>query len=248
VTSEQPKSILVVDDDVPTQMLYKALLSRLGHKVVVAAQGAEAIELLRDGDYALIILDLMMPDVSGLDVIAMLRDTGRDIPVLVCTAAGPLVTAALGHDVVKGVIRKPFEIDQLTSNVASLTAVASPPPPRRILIVDDDPGARYILRAFLDETEVSEAESGEEALDLIRQSRPDAVFLDLVLPGSSGEEVLRRLHETVETSDLPVIIVTSHKLDDRARAALLEHATAVIYKGDLSRQKLREVMEGIKGK
>jgi CheY-like chemotaxis protein len=248
VTGERQQPILVVDDDVPTQMLYRALLSRYGHTVEVAVNGAEAIRLLRDGEYALIILDLMMPGVSGLEIIGLLRNSGRTIPVIVCTAAGPLVTAAIEDDIVKAIIRKPFEIDELAATVSSLIAVTPPPPPPRILVIDDDPQARYIIRAFLGETEVTEAETGEGALDLINQSRPDVVFLDLHLPGISGEEVLRRLHETVETSDLPVVIVTSRKLDDAERGVLLKHATAVVYKGELSREKLREVMGRIKGK
>jgi CheY-like chemotaxis protein len=239
--------ILVVEDDVPTQLLFKALLTRYGHTIEIAPSGAEAIERLRAGDYALVILDLMMPGVSGEDVIGAMRVTGRSIPVIVCTAAGPIVTARLDGQVVKSIIRKPFEIDELTATVAAL--LPAPPPeiaPTRILVIDDDSNARYVIRAFLSDSEVSEAETGEGAVDLIRQNRPDIVFLDLTLPGTPGEEVLRRLHETLETRDLPVVIVTSRKLDEKERASLLRHATAVIYKGDLSRETLREVMQGIR--
>lgn len=247
MTPEQPKKILVVEDDPPTQLLFKALLTRYGHTIELAPSGAEAIARLREGDYALIILDLMMPGVSGMDVIAALRESGRAIPVIVCTAAGPIVTAGLDEDVVKAVLRKPFEIDELAGTVARLLRAAAPPPGRsRILVIDDDSSARYVIRAFLDASDVSEAESGDAALDLIRENRPDVVFLDLTLPGTPGEEVLRRLHETLETHDLPVVIVTSRKLGEAERASLLKHATAVIYKGDLSRETLREVMEGIR--
>ena len=244
MTAEHPKPILIVEDDVPTQFLFKALLTRYGHTVEIAQSGAEGIARLRDGDYALVILDLMMPGVSGLEVIDALRASGRSIPVIVCTAAGPIVTKGLDESVVRSIIRKPFEIDELTATVAALLPVAAPAtaPPSRILLIDDDSNARYVMRAFLgDELDVSEAETGDGAVDLIRKSRPDIVFLDLMLPGVSGEEVLRRLHETVETHDLPVVIVTSRKLGEEERASLLRHATAVIYKGDLSRETLRGV-------
>ena len=240
-------AILVVEDDIPTQQLFKALLTRYGHTIELAPNGAEAIERLREGDYSLVILDLMMPGVSGVDVLAAMRETGREVPVIVCTAAGPLVTARLDEQMVKSIIRKPFEIDELTATVAALLPVTPPAvAPSHILLIDDDSNARYVMRAFLGQADVSEADTGEGGLDLIRQRRPDIVFLDLMLPGTSGEEVLLRLHETLETRDLPVVIVTSRKLDEPERAALLRHATAVIYKGDLSRETLREVMEGIK--
>jgi CheY-like chemotaxis protein len=247
-TAEHSKPILVVEDDIPTQFLFKALLTRYGHTVEIAQSGAEGIARLREGDYALVILDLMMPGVSGIEVIDALRESGRSIPVIVCTAAGPIVTKGLDERVVRAIIRKPFEIDELTATVAALLpAAAAPAPPSRILVIDDDSNARYVMRAFLGgDTDVSEAETGDGAVDLIRKNRPDIVFLDLMLPGVSGEEVLRRLHETVETRDLPVVIVTSRKLDEDERATLLKHATAVIYKGDLSRETLRGVMEAIR--
>ena len=233
--------ILIVDDDQPTQRLLQALLRRYGHATEVAANGAEAIELLRARDYALVVLDLMMPSVSGQDVIAFLMETNRDIPVVVCTAAPPRLTEPLQYGVVKAVVRKPFDIEHFFATVGGLlgsdtNAIA------RVVIVDDDMSARYVMRAFLDPAEVSEAETGEAAFELVRQSRPDIVLLDLILPDTPGEEVLRKLREAVETSEIPVVVVTSRKLDEREREIILAHAAAVIYKGDLSRETLKQAL------
>jgi DNA-binding NtrC family response regulator len=115
------KTVLIVDDDGPTQQLLVALMRRDGFGSVIAANGAEAIKLLADADFAAVILDLMMPTVHGQAVIEYLSGEKRGIPVIVCTAAGPRTTDAIHSDVVKAIVRKPFDIDELTSIVASVT-------------------------------------------------------------------------------------------------------------------------------
>jgi CheY-like chemotaxis protein len=243
VRENLPPPILVVDDDAPTQRLLQALLRRYGRATDVAANGAEAIALLRERDYALIVLDLMMPTVGGEGVVEFLLQNGREIPVVVCTAAGPTKTEPLDESVVKAVVRKPFDIDHFYATIGGL--IGTEPAMARVLIVDDDLRARYVMRAFLDSAEVTEAETGREALELLRESRPDVVLLDLMLPDEPGEELLRKLRETVETSDIPVVVVTSRKLEPKDRESLLAHAAAVIYKGDLSRETLRQALQSL---
>jgi CheY-like chemotaxis protein len=222
-------------------------LRRFGHPTETAPDGGVAIALLRERDYSLIVLDLMMPEVAGDAVIAFLKEAGRTIPVIVCTAAGPAATVHLDTDIVKAVVRKPFDIEQFLATINSL-AGAEAPPLAKVMVIDDDLRARYVLRAFLEPADVTEAENGEEGLELIRRSRPDIVLLDLTLPGTPGEEVLRKLRETVETSEIPVVVVTSRKLDEPDRAKLMNHAAAVIYKGDLSRETLKQALRAVKSR
>jgi CheY-like chemotaxis protein len=115
-----PLPILIVDDDVPTQSLLQALLRRFGHVTEVAGNGGEAIERLRVGDYALIILDLMMPVVAGHHVIAFLQENTRGIPVVVCTAARGAAVQNLDPRIVKALIHKPFDIEELVGTVNGL--------------------------------------------------------------------------------------------------------------------------------
>jgi two-component system, OmpR family, response regulator VanR len=114
------KPILIVDDDLPTQQLLTALMRRNGFSSVVAANGAEAIDVLATTDFGVIILDLMMPAVDGQAVIDFVSRERENVPVIVCTAAGPRRTDAIVSKVVRAVVRKPFDIDQLTTIVASL--------------------------------------------------------------------------------------------------------------------------------
>jgi len=83
--------------------------------------------------------------------------------------------------------------------------------PGKILVVDDDPNTLTVVEGFLKGTEfdVLLATSGEDALRVAREGRPDVVLLDLVMPGMSGHEVLQKLKTQEETSDILVVIVTA---------------------------------------
>lgn len=82
---------------------------------------------------------------------------------------------------------------------------------REVLVVDDSPSARFAMRKHLERYRcaVTTAENGTEALDYLRSNRPLAVFLDQLMPGPSGLEVLRALKSDPSTVMIPVVICTS---------------------------------------
>ena len=113
---------------------------------------------------------------------------------------------------------------------------------RRILIIDDDVASRYVLRRWLEPRyEVLEAESGHEGLRLA-DTRPDAIFLDVVMPDLTGFEVLERLKAAEGTSGIPVVVYTALVLgsNDRAR---LHQAVAILRKSTSSRVADRAAIE-----
>ena len=240
-TDHTAPPVLLVEDDEPTQTLMRAILRRAGYAAEVASNGREAIDLLRTRRYAAVVLDMMMPEVSGREVVEFLKTTSNPVPVIVCSAAGPTTWTALDPNVVKAIVRKPFDVEHFIDAVAAATEAAAQP--ARVLIVDDDHRARYILRAFLEPAEVIEAESGDDAFEMLRHVVPDVVLLDLILPGTPGDDVLRQLAERDDTRALPVVIVTSRALDEEQRTKLLRHAAAVVYKGELSRETLRAALQ-----
>jgi CheY-like chemotaxis protein len=120
VTEQTGLPILVVDDDEPTLNLVRAVLKRCGFGTDVAANGREAIALLERNDYAGIVLDMMMPHVGGPEVIAFLSSTATPVPVVICSAAGPSALTGFDPAIVKAVIRKPFDIEELTAAVQAM--------------------------------------------------------------------------------------------------------------------------------
>ncbi|MDQ6803291.1 MAG: response regulator [Acidobacteriota bacterium] len=115
------KTVLIVEDDEPTQLLLVAVMRRGGLATIIAGNGRAAIELIETrNDIDCIILDLMMPDVDGRAVIAYMAATRRRIPVIVCTAAMPRTTTDFDPEIIRAVMRKPFDIDHLISTVSEL--------------------------------------------------------------------------------------------------------------------------------
>lgn len=122
-----PKTVLIVEDDEPTQLLLVAVMRRAGLPTVVVGNGQAAIDLIetRD-DLACIILDLMMPEVDGQAVIAHIAAGQHRIPVIVCTAALPRVTPDFDPEIIRAIVRKPFDIEHLMTTVTELVASSDP--------------------------------------------------------------------------------------------------------------------------
>jgi len=80
------KKILVVDDEEGLRLLYKEELEDDGAVVTLAASGTEAIEKLEEGTFDLILLDIKMPGMDGVEVLRRVKEKWCDIPVILCTA------------------------------------------------------------------------------------------------------------------------------------------------------------------
>ena len=118
---ERTKQVLIVEDDEATQSLLVAVLRRCGLSSVIAPDGLAAIKILESGDdFACILLDLMMPVYDGSSVLAHLATRERKVPVIVCTAAVPLTKDSFDQSLVCAVIRKPFDVEQLSAAVLAL--------------------------------------------------------------------------------------------------------------------------------
>jgi CheY-like chemotaxis protein len=111
--------VLVADDDPAIRMLVQRVLVRQGYDVTTANDGADAIVQLDQNRFDLLVLDLMMPRVDGIGVIAHLQSRGATTPpILVMTAAAPDILRRLPEDRVAKIITKPFDLDQLTRDVS----------------------------------------------------------------------------------------------------------------------------------
>lgn len=121
-------TMLVVEDDRTIAEVVAYQLQREGHTATIASDGIEALERLREGPYDLIILDLMLPRLSGLDVLRMLRRDSAT-PVIILSAregdADQVSALDLGAD---DYITKPFSIEALMARIRALLRRAGGPP------------------------------------------------------------------------------------------------------------------------
>jgi CheY-like chemotaxis protein len=121
-------TILVVDDDEATRYSTGRLLKSLGHEVYEAADGEEALELCLDGDFDLVVMDILMPVMDGLETIDELKRQRPYLPVIACTGhdGGRLhyLDVAM-HIGASGVLKKPFSGSVLADMVGDLLAGAA---------------------------------------------------------------------------------------------------------------------------
>jgi DNA-binding NtrC family response regulator len=118
------KTVLIIDDDAPTRGLLTAVMARAGLAAVVASNGGVAIDIIKShDDLCCIVLDLMMPIVDGPAVLAHLSSIKSTVPVIVCTAVGPRQSPEFDPAIVRAVVQKPFDVDQLTAMVQRLSGV-----------------------------------------------------------------------------------------------------------------------------
>jgi DNA-binding response OmpR family regulator len=115
------RQVIVVDDDAGLRTLFIAILERKGFTVDLAADGRAAYDQISRNAYSVILLDLMMPDVNGFELLERLA---RECPsllsrVIVMTGASRRVVQTLDTTSIWGLIRKPFDIDELVSAVVA---------------------------------------------------------------------------------------------------------------------------------
>ncbi len=119
--------VLVVDDEAAIRALVTKIVERAGLPVDSARDGAEAIEKLEANSYAVLVVDLMMPNVDGFAVVEHLKERGGPRPaIIVITAGDTAAIRRLDGSLVHSVLRKPFDIDVLGDLiVAAAKTIAS---------------------------------------------------------------------------------------------------------------------------
>lgn len=113
---------LIVEDDPAIRRLVEKLLSRRNVEIDLAHDGRAAVEKLRHGRYSVLVLDLMVPELNGFEVIDFLKREDLKVPVAVVSAVSQQALTRLDLDIVKLVISKPFDVDEFTKAILALCA------------------------------------------------------------------------------------------------------------------------------
>ena len=120
--NNQQIKILVVDDEREVNNFITTLLQTEGFQTDPAFSGKEAIEKVKDNDYDLILLDIMMEDINGLEVGRIIKkELEKDVPICIITASSDFSYALKAFDLgIEGYIVKPFDISELLAKVQEL--------------------------------------------------------------------------------------------------------------------------------
>ena len=229
---------LIVEDDPHYARIVADLAREQGLKVLVAMNGAEALEMARAFRPTAISLDVFLPDMLGWTVLSRLKQDPqlRHIPVQMLT-----LDEDRQHGLARGAfdfISKPTEANDLTGAISRVIEY-SKPRKRRLLVVEDDPVERMSIRELIhhDDIEMESVDTGEAALEALRGQEWDCVVLDLKLPDMSGFDVLERLSEE-KLQDVPVVVFTGRELSAEEDARLHTMARSIVVKGVESPERL----------
>ena len=240
-TSEPaPQAMLVIDDDPNVYDMMERILSREGLEVYGAATGKEGLALARKLKPVVIALDIMMPGMDGWAVLQAIRadpELRETAVVVVSMLDEKPLGMALGAD---DYLTKPLRREQLLASIQRLVPVRD----GYILVVEDDEGLRELLqRTLLEEGwSVRMASTGPQALEMVEQSRPGLILLDLKIPGLDGFEVLTQIRGRPEFARVPVAVMTGLELSREDWERLSGRVEQVIQKGMYSRNRLmREI-------
>ena len=148
------EQILVIDDDVELCKLVTRYLTREGFQIEAVHGGASGAERALSGNYALVVLDVMMPGINGFEVLRRIRVESR-LPVLMLTAKGDALDRVLGLEMgADDYLPKPFNPQELAARIRAILRRArpveqgghAPSPPVVVGDVEMNPGSRVVRR------------------------------------------------------------------------------------------------------
>jgi HAMP domain-containing protein/CheY-like chemotaxis protein len=234
-TTSRVRRLLVIEDDPAEQMSVAELLGHEDVEIISAATGAGALELMRQGNFDCVVLDLKLPDMSGFDLLTEIqRDTKlRDTPIIVFTgrelsdAEEAELRRKAKSIVLKGVRSPERLLDEtalfLHRVVADLPAAKQqmieklhesdePLKGRKVLVVDDDIRNIFALNSLLERhnMQVISATNGQEAINLVDSTEDlSLVLMDVMMPEMDGYETIRRIRDKPQFRMLPIIALTA---------------------------------------
>ena len=231
---------LVVDDSLTVRMDLAEALRSAGFESLLAATLAEARVLLERELPDVLVLDVLLPDGDGIDLLREIRASAR----LVGTIVFLLSSEVEVHDRVRGLrsgadeyVGKPYDAGYIVAKARELLRRRSTnhsPQRPSVLVIDDSATSRALLSRALDGAsyDVLEAVTGEEGLRVAADRRPSAIIVDGVLPGIDGPTVIRRLRLDEALRGTPCLLLTASDTPGGELRALEAGADAFVRKDD----------------
>lgn len=204
----QSLSILVVDDDKNIVFTLGEILKLNNWAVDIAEDGYKAVELAKTHKYDLVLLDVKMPGIDGIQTFGEIRKLQPDAIVFFMTAGAIDNLVDLQQKGVSTIIQKPIDVTKIVSMISNFEKKGV------VMVVDDNENDRNLLSEILQEKgyKVLAAQTGAEAIDMTMKNDFDVVILDIKLPDMDGLTVLERIKKVRPSSS--IITVTGYCLDE----------------------------------
>ncbi|HEX4333146.1 MAG TPA: response regulator [Usitatibacter sp.] len=237
--SHPERLILVVEDDLHFARVLYDLAHELEFDCVHTSSGAEALELARRLQPSGILLDVNLPEDSGLTILERIKrdPTVRHIPVHMVSVEDH-AQAAMGMGAV-GYALKPVAREDLVKAIRRLEAQLQKRV-SKVLVVEDDATLRDNIALLLaaDSVEITTVGTVKEAKEKVRDEAFDCLVTDLQLPDASGYDLLESLAAEGRHATLPVIVYTGRALTREEEVRLRRYSKSIIIKGARSPERL----------
>lgn len=236
-------SILVVDDNEDFCRNVSDILELKGYQVTMANDGFQALELVKQNGFALVLMDIKMPVMDGVATFKRIKEIAPETPVIMITAYAveDLIREALREGAF-GSLRKPLDFDQLFELIRNATCNGA-----LIMVVDDDENLCVNMRDVLSGKgyRVSLAYDGNSAIEQAQKNNFDVMLIDLKLPTLNGLETYLAIRQF--RPNVVVIIITGYpqEMNNLAQQALQGNAYTCLEK-PINMDELVSLLEQIK--
>lgn len=234
------KTLLVVEDDQDFARTLAGIAERQGYETYVTGSGTQALLMAHAHKPSAIVLDLVLSDLDGMQVLEQLkRDIRtRHIPVHVISARDDGKADTLRQGAV-GYLTKPVTPEQVNAVLADAANIQQSII-KRVLVVEDDRNTQIAISNLLKNgsVEICQAETGADGLERLDEGSFDCIILDLQLPDMTGFDWLSQIEAMDEGIIPPIVIYTARQLTREETRRLEEYTGSIIIKGAHSPERL----------
>jgi PAS domain S-box-containing protein len=240
------KLVLVIDDDPDAVYLLRENLQIDEYEIRGASNGEDGLKFAKEFQPSVIFLDIVMPGINGWQVLHTLKadPLTAHIPVIFLTV---IDNKPLGFELgASDYLIKPLNPKDVEG---ALIRITSKPLNKKIgiQIIDDDPDTIEILKQNLPESEftIQSALNAKKGLEMIRQSPPDVLLLDILMPEMDGFSVIEKLKHDENSRSLPIIVISAKEFSQDEYKYLNESLIKVMRKQGLEGQVLRSEIHNL---
>ncbi len=234
--------VIVCDDDPSLLKVASGILENAGFSAVTATSGEELLEKARARRPDAIVLDLVLPGMSGWEALSQLRSDPRlsEVPVIILTGLSEKEHKSQATGTFASWVQKPFDAAKLCAQIGAATRANE----RLVLLVEDDADLAKVMRSTFEVSgvEVVVARGASDALRLAKARVPDLMILDLVLAEGDGYQVVSQMRQDDHLRNIPVVVYSSADVSGNAKERLKLGKTEFLIKTRVSPLELEQLV------